>query len=232
MIFKDDQGYLVNQTLDGMDSAFRAGIMATFNFDINNNYKIKDYVDGKGICRRHPHHFPSNNPGNFSKDQLIPLMSGLYTYKEYETNRLIFKATAKRLFFAQNFERDEPGTKKHPYPEWIRSGDPQDIGDLRLFDFADPLLFPHYLWFFARCSKLKSLELIFAPIGFLFILASIIMAILQDPKKEINQLVCMVKVLGLGKMLNLIHPDWMGSVGRYWFNRNELEYAEHMGSKL
>ena len=57
MIFKDKYGYPVNETLDGMDSAMRAGVMGTFFplLKLVNPVSdlIKNYEISPGILERH-----------------------------------------------------------------------------------------------------------------------------------------------------------------------------------
>lgn len=233
MIFRDQHNLLVNETFDGMDSCFRAGIWHTFS-DSQIQTELELYVDENGICVRHPKHKPSNNPQNFSKDQLIPLMSALYNSYGSDLNRKILKATMKRFFFAQNFERDWPGTKKFPWPHKMQGGDPADNGRWRMFDFADPLFWPHYLYFFAKASRLKWLEVLTFIPGAATFLVICLLSRLEPKSKETNQLLCMLKTLGhpWPEIYKCLNPNWFQNVMHYWNRRNEPEYADKIGANF
>jgi hypothetical protein len=234
MIYQDEHGFLVNERLDGMDSCFRAGITATFSDEVNFmlfDDDIQLYVKD-GICVRHPLQVPANNPKNFSKDQLIPLMSGLYKTRHVEINRKIFWKMLRRGFFAQNFERDLPGTTKYPWPHKMKNGDPVDNGKWRMFDFADPLFWPHYMYFFAKVCRYRTLELLFKVPGELTLLLICFASRYESRENETNQLLCMLKTLGhpWPDIYNRLNPMWFENVKNYWHKRNEHEYADRIGA--
>jgi hypothetical protein len=110
MLYKDkyDLPMSIN---DEMDSAVRAGIMSIcgeFNQDIS-QYVL---LSGKGV--RHPYTEPSNNPNNFTRDQMIPLVAGLYAQQKYDVIKKLFYSRLKSFFFMQNVERDYSGSTKYP----------------------------------------------------------------------------------------------------------------------
>jgi len=111
MIYKDERGYLVTKSLDGGDTAVREGLMATFG----QPNKILDLVTG-GICVRNPWQPPWNNPNNFTIDQLKCLVAGLYSIGRKDICEQILKAQEDRGYFAQNCERDWPGSTKLTRP--------------------------------------------------------------------------------------------------------------------
>jgi hypothetical protein len=137
MIYQDEFGFPVDQTGDGGDSAVRAGILSLFGNApskhlptltsgdsstgnsgsyleaSNERIRIEAY-ENNGVCVRcpSPTQSPWNSPLNFSRDQLIPLASGLPA----AAARRVFWSHAKRLFFCQNIERDKPGSRKHLWP--------------------------------------------------------------------------------------------------------------------
>ena len=122
MIYLDDSGYPLSQGLDGGDSAVRAGILVMTNPETP--LSLIPY-ENKGLLTRHPEQFPWNNPNNFTRDQLIPMLAGLYArsqtgyfLSEYYQALIkrVFKTHAKRLFFSQSIERDKPGSTKRLWP--------------------------------------------------------------------------------------------------------------------
>lgn len=152
MLLKDNLGLILDNTGDAGDSCNRTGLYYGFSKDPYN--KLNYFVNYNGICVRHPIQVPWNNPNNFSRDQLIPLIYGLSKdISKIGTIRNIFWASAKRFFFAQNFERDYPGTKKYPWPHKMQGGDMAENGKWRMFDFADPL-FPDTILHMIICGKL------------------------------------------------------------------------------
>jgi len=119
MIYTDALGYLTNKTLDVMDSAMRAGVFATCRANSSNILLTYEEPIATGLLVRHPFHVPSNNPHNFTRDQMMPLVAGLYTIDtEHTTNliRRVFWQTLKRFCFAQNTQRDVKGSRKMKRP--------------------------------------------------------------------------------------------------------------------
>lgn len=139
MFFVDEEKYPVNNTKDGADSAVRVGIIATGEHNtlvMHDLYpqvsRIINYVKASGICVRHP----KFNPWNFTRDQLDCLIAGLYAIGEYELVRQIFWAHFRRGFFAQNFERDIPGSTKHLWPhEFFKDSTPYTTTYLKSFNW-------------------------------------------------------------------------------------------------
>lgn len=122
MIYLDDSGYPLSEGLDGGDSAVRAGILVMTNPEVS--LSLIPY-ENKGMLTRHPEQFPWNNPNNFTRDQLMPMLAGLYARSQagyfisgYYKDLLkrVFKTHAKRLFFSQSIDRDKPGSTKILYP--------------------------------------------------------------------------------------------------------------------
>jgi len=221
MMYFDDDGYPVNETKDGMDSAMRAGMLATFSFTGQLRMKLSDY-EKDGLMVRHPKHSPSNNPWNFTRDQMIPLVAGLYFQREYKAVRRIFYAHVKRFFFSQNFERDLPGTKKYPWPHTFIND--HGVKETRSFDFADPLTADH-IWHLIWCGRIWPL-FPFAIIGIPWFILSI-SGHKNSGHKEHNQLLTMCKAQGdwaIEYFKDEI-PNWKADLREYWISRNEKEYA-------
>lgn len=231
MIYRDQDGFLTDETIDGMDSCIREAMLTIFN--PKHETKIEQYVKN-GTCFRHPGpKMPQGNPKNFSKDQLLPLMAALYTIHRTDLNKQITIKRAKRLFFCQNTERDLPGSTKYPWPHVMKNGDQKDNGKLRLFDFADPLFLPDYLMFFFKASNMRLLYYLTAPLGLLFLVLKIIWG--NKNLKENNQMLCVLRVLDYQDLTNLyeqMNPDWYEATKLYWHSRNEHEYADHIGANF
>lgn len=92
---------------------------------------IAKFEVAPGIYVRHPD--PSkwySNPDTTSRDQVLPVIAYCAAYEDYPRLWRLFKATAKRGFFAQNLIRigDNQTTKKIPDPmhlnaaQFIRAG--------------------------------------------------------------------------------------------------------------
>jgi len=255
MIYRDQFGLLVNETLDGMDSCLRAGMMTVFS---DNETGIFKYVDPVLTPRRHPFMEPANNPKNFSKDQLIPLMGGLYKLGDTFYTRQIFWKLFRRGFFCFNTERDWPGSKKYSLPHYfykdsfptsdtipffisdISKVDPYVNGavldgrkikiEWKVFDAPDSLfLSPHVLWFLAKCARLHFIELLLAPIGSIWLFLNVRFHS-QNPNDENNQILVVTKTMGQ-KWVDLYKKHniaWMIQVFNYWSGRNEVEYYDNI----
>lgn len=126
MKYYDDLGLIVTADNDSGDSSqFTACDIAATGF---NPARIKLFLD-KGEGMRHPRPSipnnwgidfvpPWNNKKNFTRDQLSPVVAICAVYGYQKECREIFWKTFKRLFFAQNIERDAPGTVKYPFPHY------------------------------------------------------------------------------------------------------------------
>jgi hypothetical protein len=267
MIFKDDIGFPVNETLDGMDSSVRAGIMGTFFpmfkllnpvSDLLGKYEaeLPDTLGGlrvkwlphnkTGVLLRHPTHVPSNNPKNFTRDQMMCLISALPP----EINRRVFWATLKRGFFAQNTERDVVGSKKMRRPHsfykdsrpstrtepmkfnWkgmkFENQIPIAVGEeieTRLFDWADPLL-PHHVCHLILCARLYAFYPLFL-IGWPLLALSCIFNS-KELDSEQNQLQCMIFRAGpfFVWLYKKFGTNWKSQTRYYWDKKHEPEYAD------
>ncbi len=71
-----------------------------------------------GIFVRHPDPTRwSSNPDTTSRDQLVPVVAYCAAYEDYDRLWRLFKATAKRGFFAQNFVENGHGKYKRKLPD-------------------------------------------------------------------------------------------------------------------
>lgn len=210
-LFRDVDGYLSDQSLDGGDSAVRAGLLSVFTGKPDNlPYYVKN-----GHPMRHPIQRPWNNWKNFTKDQLKCLVAGLVAIGRQD----IIKEIIENLgFFCPNSERDYPGTTKYPWPHIMTGGDPKDEGKWRMFDFADPLL-PNDWEFLKVAAGLKKP----GGIGLWWHLQALKKHAKSDHNEE-NQMFCECYVLGTLKQYTELNPRWRARSDIYWSERNETEY--------
>lgn len=199
---------------DYMDSARLAGIMAVFN--VPNTPLLHKYLrlDNTGalVAVRHPNEFPSNNPKNFTRDQLMCLTAGM---KAQNTPAGVFEslhdAAVKRGYRAQNTEADIPGSVKK-------------------FPNGADILFPSNMNHLRIAAGLPSTFL-----GRLWLKFDIIVNGLFTPMEEQNQLICMVAVAGKDyvKMYKKWNPKYREATRAYWCGwRQEPELAEEMIRQL
>ncbi len=167
--FRDQFGYLVDESADGGDSAHFAGLAALFGMGETKN--LLDYEVAPGILVRHPIQSPWNNPKNYTIDQLAPFVAGCKIAGYTKLVRRVFWAHVKRFFFAQNFERDKPGSKKYLWPhEFYKDSNPDTTTrvrgfnprlnsrkariESRILDFADPMGLSD-VWHLILCAEMK-----------------------------------------------------------------------------
>jgi hypothetical protein len=221
MIYFDDSGFPVDQTCDGGDSSVRAGLLETFE----GRHFSNAYFRTSGQLVRHPSQSPWSNSKNFSRDQLIVKMTGIWRHQENQIAGQIFWSHARRLFFCQNVERDVPGSRKFPWPHQITVGDSKDLGRWRLFDFAD-ILMPDQIWHLIRCARIRWLS-VFAVIGAPWLVLSL-WGHSRSRHKEHNQIICQCWVAGRWavSLFKRWVPSWKNDLEIYWGSRNEIEYAK------
>ena len=213
-IFRDKFGFPTDCTSDGGDSAMRAGVLGTFMDDPITPTGL--YSIGWGTLVRHPKDVPWDNPKNFTRDQMMCLVSAL----KPQFVKAVFWSRVKAFCFAQNTERDYLGTTKYPWPHHYI--DDRGVRQFTWFDFADPL-FPHHMGHIARCTK----SVWYLPafwLGLPFLLA----ACYFNKGGEQNQLQCMVYRAGPWwvKFYKKHRPNWDWFTFRYWSDRSEVEYAD------
>jgi len=216
MIYRDASGFLVDETLDGGDSALREAIAFLFSEERD----LRSFYERDGLLVRHPEQVPWNNPLNMSRDNSVPIIAAL----PVEAVRRVFWRTVKRGFFAQNIERDYPGSRKYPWPHKIKVGDPVDIGTWRVFDYADPLM-PDHIWHLIWCGRLWPLYW-WAVIGVPWMVVSMWLHA-HSSHKEHNQIICMCVRQGQWavRLFKWLTPTWKQDLLEYWGSRNEVEYA-------
>lgn len=199
---------------DYMDSARLAGIMAVF--DIPGTPDLYNYIaftsERAVVGVRHPHEFPSNNPNNFTRDQLMCLTAGIRVQKNNGAIcDFLYAEACKRGNRAQNMEADVPGS-------------------LKKFPNGADLLLPSNMDHLRRCAGHEPTFL-----GTLWLKADIIANGLFTPLGEQNQLICMCVVAGpeYVKMYKKCNKQWRDAIRLYWCGwRQEPELAEIMIKKL
>lgn len=210
-MFFDPNGYPRDTgATDYMDSARLAGLMATFGLELKKDILI-EYIlrdeQGQFVGVRCPNEEPSNNPKNFTRDQLVCLVSGLYFDHKRWTASKLFRAARDRNSRAQNTEADYPGTvKKFP-------------------DGAD-LLTPSVMDHLRMCADVRPTLL-----GSLWLKMDIMFNGKFTPMREPNQLICMCMVAGpkYVEMYKKYNPKYAEAIRYYWSGwRGEPELAEHM----
>jgi hypothetical protein len=198
----------------------RVGILNLFKYSEDTSIF---YYEKDGVCVRHPTDAPWNNPKNFSRDQLIPLVAGFYGRDLTEKAKRVFWAHAKRFFFCQNSERDVPGSTKYPWPHSFVNDKGQE--ETRKFDFRD-FLMPDGVFHLIKCARIYPLYL-FGLIGLPWLALSIY-GHSKSSHKEHNQILCQCKVAGkwaLRLFVKLV-PNWKEDLREYYGSRNEMEYAD------
>lgn len=211
MIFKDNLPVDTGAT-DAMDSARLAGLMATFDFPGFDKSLLTQYLvekDGQLMAVRHPGEEPSNNPLNFTRDQLMCLAAGLSKAGYYSLCKRLLEAAEARGNRAQNTEYDKIGTKKtFPNgPDWLT---PSHMNHLRL------------------CAGQKGTLL-----GRIWLNVDILYSSTFAREKEPNQLMCMCEIAGKMKMFKQLNKSLPQAISKYWDNwRLEPDLAKFLISKI
>lgn len=218
MIYRDEKGFPVDETSDGGDSAFRAGLLAMCGHPIADGIDFSRYEVIDGMFVRHPEQTPWNNKYNFSRDQAIPFITGMSVRKDYAPIRRFFYKRLASCFFMQNTERDYRGSTKHPYPHSFI--DDKGLPETRMFDYADPL-FPHHIGLIILSGKMYAWYW-FLIIAYPFHLLALLVN--MKSKHEQNQIICESYIYGTLKLYRM-KKDWSMINMEYWLSRNEAEYG-------
>lgn len=118
---------------DGGDSASRTGILALCGSGIDMHELL--FFHHGGFFIRHPTQKPWNNPLNFTRDQLMPIVAGIwqscrvfkFTKVRREAVRTYFFKILKRGLFCLNSEYDVKGSKKK-FPDMPDFLAPDQVG--------------------------------------------------------------------------------------------------------
>lgn len=219
MRFNENGFPIVAGATDGMDSAHLAGLMAfvgheKMSFELLRQYAFYSlYDDGlKFIAVRCPEDSSGlcpSNPNNFTRDQLICLLSGYYSYGDEIKAQHLLEAAKARGYRAQNTEKDIPGSTKR-FPDGADILDPSHVGYMKI------------------CAGLKANWFEKA-----WMLARIKIASKFSPLKEPNNIIVMSIVYGYADILRKSNPQIADAVRLYWNSwRGEPELAEMLIKKL
>jgi hypothetical protein len=187
---------------DKMDSARLAGMMAIVNHPLTPD--LTSYVIGN-LAVRHPQEVPSNNPLNFTRDQLMCLVAGLRKQGHLEACRALYEAAKTRGWFAQNSEADHPGTVKK-------------------FPNGRDYLSPSNRMVLAICAGHKG-----NIIGYAWLAMDLAYNAIITPTREPNQLLAQLSVVSpkWTKAYKLMTPKWREAIRGYWSGwRKEPALAE------
>jgi hypothetical protein len=262
MIYKDDYGLPVDKTGDGGDSAVRAGILAVTKhpWAVECNCYVKTiinnianyYFKSPGFCSRHPDQYPWHNYNNFTRDQLIPLIAGLYAQGEHKIIKQIFYTHLKRFFFTQSIERDKHHSRKYLWPhDFYKDSVPTPITYLRGFNwrkfrfektipdigyeteyrFADyrDYLLPNIVGMMIKGGRVYW-AYPYLIVCFMFHILNLAKSAI-NPGKEVNQLFGECSVYGTLKTFDS-WVRWIPVNYEYWNKRNEIEYHNAMMAHL
>lgn len=181
-----------NGATDMMDSARLAGLMAIVNHPLAPD--LRRYLVGEEAVR-HPYEYFSNNPKNFTRDQLICLAAGLHVQGHINSCKMLYNKAYYRGWFAQNTEYDAPGSiKRFPNgPDWLS---------------------PSNRMVLAKCAKKPGLFIL----GRLWLTADIVFNALFTPRREPNQLISQLVVAGPRwiKFYKKVTPEWRYAITDYW----------------
>ncbi|MFN9917560.1 MAG: hypothetical protein ACK53L_33555, partial [Pirellulaceae bacterium] len=187
-----------------------------------NSYPLSHYENKEGMGMRHPKEYPWNNPLNFTRDQLMPLVAGLDQQNNRKPIKRMFYKHAKRLFFCQNIERDCPGTRKRPYPHIVSTCKGSDNGRRSWGDYADPLA-PHHIGAFIIAARAWAFYP-FLPVAYVFAMIAILLRPMSDDNDQ-GALVATLKIMGLLWLLKLVDKKYMSRWENYfcgWRSKQEL----------
>jgi hypothetical protein len=247
MISRSQDQYLTDfYSKDHMDSAVRCGIL-TFAAKNPVDQDLISSYESNGLIVRCPVQAPANNPKNATRDQLIPLVAGLYSIGNHKAIRRIFWSRMKSLFFMQNTERDLPTSKKYPFPHcFYKDSGPttetkpmkfnwktfkfentivssEHTVESKMFDSADPLL-PNNIWLLIKAGHIYPLYW-FGIVGIPFHLLALYFHGTSEQYEE-NQMIAECYVLGTLGIFKRWCSKWKTNSQKYWSDRNEIEYHD------
>lgn len=202
---------------DYADSARLAAMMVMVDHPLMTREKLLTYsLDNWFNGVRYPHEDPtgnksSNNPKNYTRDQEICIAAALLKMSCPVPTLRLLGELRRRRYRGQNVEKDIPGsTKKFP-------------------DGAD-LFLPHHVNHMRICANENSLI-----IGKIFLAADVIFNAIFSPRRESNQILCMLMTAGPRwvKFYKLVTPQWKLAIEDYWCGwRNEPELAQMLIDKV
>lgn len=241
MMYYDQNNFPMDQTMNGGDSCVRAGLLAMVLPYYKTKERLYKYEVSPGMFVRHPLEKTSNNPLNFTRDQMMCLLGGIKATGAHDLARRMFWTRLKSFCFAQNTERDVPGSKKSilPHSFWSESVPTpknfayKSIHDVvvggrivykaehKLGDGPDPLM-PNHMGAIILAGKMWYLYWIL-PICYFFHLINIVLHARSSHYEE-NQQIAECYIYGTREILKILKPHWFYVSQKYWQDRNEIEY--------
>lgn len=217
MLVRDrDIGAIIQHPLDknsGGDSARSTGMMALFGSledqSILGRFEVPPL---SGMLCRHPLLWPKTD--DFTRDQLICFVAGLWKTKRTDLARRVFWSHAKRGFFCQNYMEQFPNAKTQ-----IR----EDKG----FFGRDPLS-PSHVGFLILCARMWWLYP-FLLIALPWFLIDLWYATKERPREEQNQIIAMASVYGCLKLWAQWHPCWDRPIWDYWCSPQSWRDQNELG---
>lgn len=197
-----------NGASDSMDSCRLAAMMAVIGHPKAPN--MLSYVTlGLWEGVRHPFESPANNPLNFTRDQLIPLVVGLHALRSKGIALdWLYRDAKARGWRAQNVEKDLLGSNK----TWP--------------DGAD-WLSPFNRLVMAKAANIPGHE----AIGRAWAVMDVLFNAVFTPTRESNQLLCSLHMLGPKwvRFYKRVTPKWKTALREYWGGwRGEAEFGEQI----
>lgn len=188
---------------DYMDSAHLIGVMIFVGQDVSIDI-LRNYHIGGGFLVRCPVNYGSSlqplNTYNFTRDQLISLLSAFYIKNQYEIIHKVIRNIGWRMW---NTDKDAVGTKKK-FPDGPDILDPSHHGYLRILINKKPLFFQKW-----------------------WMIADIIFTSLFFPMKEPNNLIIMSHYYGYTELLKRMNPKLKDAICKYWSGwRDEKQLAD------
>lgn len=207
---RDEYGFVCQSSkedptyMDGGDTSRATGILALVGSEKDQKL-LPLHVIWSGYFVRHPGQIPWNSPQNFSRDQMICLIAGMWRTKQHGFVRKFF------------FER---------LKYWLRCQNTHENNGLQKKEGADILWNPSVIWHMILCGRIWWLYW-FAPLGYLFQVCDILWNCYVTPQGEQNQIFCIVVVSGLLPLYLKLHPDFDASMNKYWSEwRDQKEIAD------
>lgn len=197
---------------DFADSARLAGLLATFDHPDIDSFQLASYVVNGDQGVRYPYQDPmgnlsSNNPKNFTRDQLLCLAAGLARLGRQDLCLKLYEAAKARNNRAQNVEADVVGSVKE-FPNGADILSPSDMNHLRIC-----------------AGKSGTIG------GYAWLVIDIVWNSIFSRKDEPNQLMCKCKVAGNNsiKLWRLLNWQIDQAIRDYWCGwRGEPELAEFL----
>lgn len=211
----DSFNLIVEQNGSGGDSAHYSGLytIASKNKD---NLGLEFLVLDNGYGIRHPGDglvFWHSNPNTFTRDQLMPLIAGLYEQGRSDLAYKLLITHARRFFFCQNIDRDIPGSVKKPYPHYFVDKDGKD--QFSWFNYRDPLLI-HHIHAMMIAAGLKWHWVLYPLSMVTFSLEAL--SIRLSTNYDIGTLFATGYVLGFTNLFKKIIPDWKKRFSDYFLD--------------